>query len=82
MALFVFRRPSSVLRHNQLETVGMRQQIGELQDALALLGTPATLLRSARPNPRSPSDAACTIISSGCDAPRRKEKFDVTANST
>ncbi len=43
--------------------------------------TPATELRSQSPMPSSPTCAACSISSSGCEAPRRNEKFEATANS-
>ncbi len=43
--------------------------------------TPASELRSAIPIPASPSSAARATISSGCEAPRRNEKFVVAANS-
>src|SRR6266545_712652 len=43
--------------------------------------TPATVLRSATPRPESPSSLARATSSSGCEAPRRKEKLVVTASS-
>ena len=43
--------------------------------------TPASELRSAMPIPASPSSAARATISSGCEAPRRNEKFVIAANS-
>ena len=43
--------------------------------------TPASELWSAMPIPASPSSAARATISSGCEAPRRNEKFVVAANS-
>ena len=35
----------------------------------------------AEPEAGEPECAACSISSSGCEAPRRKEKFEATANS-
>src|SRR4051812_13224320 len=43
--------------------------------------TPATELRSATPRPASPRFFAASTSSSGCDAPRRKEKLVATASS-
>ena len=43
--------------------------------------TPASVLRSAIPIPASPSSAARATISSGCEAPRRNEKFVIAASS-
>ena len=43
--------------------------------------TPASVLRSAIPIPANPSSAARATISSGCEAPRRKEKFVIAASS-
>src|SRR6266550_5040478 len=42
---------------------------------------PAKLLRSAMPRAARPSASAVATISFGCEAPRRKEKFVVTASS-
>src|SRR5918994_2525036 len=49
--------------------------------AICARTTPATELRSATPSAARPSTCACSTNSSGCDAPRRKEKLVVTASS-